>query len=105
MHVYLMTVIFVFLLKQGKANQRIIDGQNPDGNISWVVYLCRNGSILRPLGTGAIISPYHVITSARNMLDNVTNEVLIDTMVTKEEEYFPRLILIYSIITGGCRCL
>ena len=83
MYWYLVIMLFLFHLKQGRANQRIIGGQNPEGNVSWGVYLCRDGSILRPLGTGAIISPYHVITSARNMLDNVTNEVLIDTMVTK----------------------
>lgn len=64
------------------AEQRIIGGHTPDGSVSWVVYLFRNGSFLSPEGTGAIISPYHILTSSRNMVDKDTNQTIVGTYVS-----------------------
>ena len=64
------------------AEQRIIGGHTPDGSVSWVVYLFRNGSFLSPEGTGAIISPYHILTSSRNMVDSDTNQTIVGTYVS-----------------------
>ena len=74
--------LLVFLSVMIQADKRIIGGQLPSGDVSWVVYLIKDMEFLRPLGTGVIISPLHVLTSIRNVYENLTNNLLHNTTVS-----------------------